>query len=183
VHGNASIIHPGPPPERLEANETKCSHDRLRLVWRVFQGKNQSRRYGMQCIDCGRSGHKTAAGEIFPQWVVERNCWDYFGCDTSAATPWDTNLIDRIYRERDLARSLTRQSNSALWWSWYSSYLDSPAWKQKRQKVLSRDNFMCLGCGGAAQQVHHVSYKNVGYEPLEDLASICVNCHRHIHGA
>ena len=67
----------------------------------------------------------------------------------------------------------------------YEKYMSSEAWKQKRLLVLKRDNYTCQarmnGCTMKAQHVHHVSYKFLGDEPLWDLQSVCVNCHRRIH--
>ena len=32
-------------------------------------------------------------------------------------------------------------------------------------------------CKSPAEEVHHVTYENVGAEKLEDLRSVCRNCH------
>jgi len=67
----------------------------------------------------------------------------------------------------------------------YQTYMSSDAWRQKRLLVLERDLHKCQarmkGCTIKADHVHHVSYQFLGDEPLWDLQSVCVNCHRRIH--
>ena len=69
--------------------------------------------------------------------------------------------------------------------SFYEFYLRSDAWKSKRLQVLEQDNWKCLMCDAIESgryakedlQVHHRHYRNLGDEPLEDLSSICPECH------
>lgn len=64
----------------------------------------------------------------------------------------------------------------------YKAYLKSPQWEAKRQQVLERDAHQCRGCGvGKGLQVHHIRYDNLGHEPLEDLTTLCTQCHRAVH--
>lgn len=66
----------------------------------------------------------------------------------------------------------------------YYTYLMSPEWKAKRAQVLDRDNHICQRCKTeAASEVHHLSYKNVYNEPLEDLQALCRDCHFNLHKA
>ncbi|MDN3687393.1 HNH endonuclease [Cyclobacterium jeungdonense] len=60
----------------------------------------------------------------------------------------------------------------------YNEYLSSEVWHYKRERVLKRDEKICRACGiNEATQVHHLSYRFVGNEPLFDLVSICARCH------
>ena len=71
----------------------------------------------------------------------------------------------------------------------YKSYMKSDAWKEKRRERLALDNNHCVMCGRPNKgkdgkevlQVHHITYKHLGNEPLEDLVSLCPSCHRKIH--
>lgn len=66
----------------------------------------------------------------------------------------------------------------------YKLYLKSPEWEAKRQQVLQRDNHKCRGCGCQRPlQVHHITYANLGHEPLDDLTTFCDSCHAAIHRA
>lgn len=69
------------------------------------------------------------------------------------------------------------------WWIWYDRYLNSNEWNERRHQVLKRDGYKCrrFGCENPATQVHHLSYRRVGYEPLTDLVSTCRECHEQVH--
>lgn len=60
------------------------------------------------------------------------------------------------------------------WYRW--RYLKSDHWKQLRARKL-RQNPDCQRCGRPAIQVHHIRYKNIFDVMMEDLESICVECH------
>ncbi|WP_149241505.1 HNH endonuclease [Dyadobacter sp. 32] len=64
----------------------------------------------------------------------------------------------------------------------YLQYLDSKEWKVKRVQVLKRDKNLCQGCKEKpAEQIHHLTYDRLYKEFLEDLVSLCVNCHEREH--
>lgn len=101
------------------------------------------------------------------------------------APPFDQLGRLEVKNEIDHQYALRReQFNSAAWWRVYTSYLNSAEWKDKREKVLQRDEYLCVehrrGCTRTATEVHHLTYKNVGNEPLEDLSSVCHHCHAEI---
>jgi 5-methylcytosine-specific restriction endonuclease McrA len=61
----------------------------------------------------------------------------------------------------------------------HNQYLKSARWKQKREDVLKRDNYLCQACLKAkATEVHHLSYSHWQDEPLFELVSICHECHK-----
>ena len=53
----------------------------------------------------------------------------------------------------------------------------SAQWKTVRAERLAADFGLCVLCKSPAAEVHHVTYENVGAEKLEDLRSVCRNCH------
>lgn len=64
------------------------------------------------------------------------------------------------------------------WQQRYEIYINSPRWKEKRVKVLERDNYLCQSClEQEATEVHHTNYTNAGCEPLFELVSVCNACH------
>lgn len=64
----------------------------------------------------------------------------------------------------------------------YYTYLQSDTWKQKRAKVLIRDNGQCQLCKvQSATDVHHLTYDRIYEELLEDLLSVCRGCHTEVH--
>jgi len=64
----------------------------------------------------------------------------------------------------------------------YNAYLESEKWQQKRQLVIDRAGGICEGCRLAKiDQVHHLTYRNVGCELLYQLVGLCSPCHEHAH--
>ncbi|WP_158611382.1 HNH endonuclease [Mangrovimonas spongiae] len=64
----------------------------------------------------------------------------------------------------------------------YHEYLTSDTWKSIREKVKKRDNFLCQECKlKKAEEVHHLNYDNVFNEKMEDLISVCSECHMELH--
>lgn len=64
---------------------------------------------------------------------------------------------------------------------WYDRYLLSRAWRARRAAALDRDGHRCVECGAPAEQVHHTTYRRVGFERLADLKSLCGRCHEAVH--
>ncbi len=66
----------------------------------------------------------------------------------------------------------------------YEVYLGSKTWKNKRQRVRERDNFQCQECDNPINQrlhTHHLTYERVFWERLEDLLTLCKDCHNNKH--
>lgn len=65
----------------------------------------------------------------------------------------------------------------------HAEYLDTDTWQGKREYVLRRDNYTCQRCHqyGGKLQVHHKTYKRHGNERVEDLITLCEQCHHEIH--
>ena len=176
--------HPGPPPTR--EMPMRCSHDRLRFVWRIFEGKNQTRRYGFQCLGCGRSGRKGFSGNMDSSytWVSDKRVHEYFEMNFREAVSMHDSLTQRL-KDKEQAYWFDlyerRKEQRGEWWDWYNRYLECDAWRDLRQRVFARDGGKCRGCNEDAEQVHHLTYERVGYEILDDLVSICTACHEMIH--
>lgn len=64
----------------------------------------------------------------------------------------------------------------------YENYLGSEDWRLKRNERMLIDKNKCTKCGsGKNLIVHHLSYKNIGDEKMDDLITVCNSCHRKIH--
>lgn len=60
----------------------------------------------------------------------------------------------------------------------YTVYIQSARWKLTREAVLRRDRKRCVRCHGTYRlQVHHTTYAHFGDEPLDDLITLCDDCH------
>ena len=64
----------------------------------------------------------------------------------------------------------------------YKEYIKSAAWYQKRLARLKKDKYTCQKCGDTEfLEVHHLTYDNLGDEPMEDLVCLCRACHQKVH--
>jgi HNH endonuclease len=65
----------------------------------------------------------------------------------------------------------------------YQSYLQSDAWRARRERTLMLAGGWCQRCGGArATDAHHVTYVRLGREADGDLEALCARCHAEAHG-
>lgn len=180
----ARADHPGPPPSKGARQPTSCVHTgRKRFVWRP--AKTGGRRYGFQCLTCGRFPNI----RFRPAWVGEKRCHAVHGRYPDEAVEGEDALTDRlqaVWNAKVAAAYAAYKSASAsdrlAWRNWYAAYLASFAWTKKRGEVLARDGYACKFCGAPAGQVHHLTYDNVSHEDLADLVSVCRACHEQEHG-
>ena len=63
---------------------------------------------------------------------------------------------------------------------YYTSYITSDLWREKRAKILMLAGYKCYKCGKRATQVHHLTYARLGHEWDSDLRAVCVKCHKRI---
>jgi hypothetical protein len=132
---------------------------------------NNDKRIFKQCLNCGGAFRKDkfafkTHGNLFEREFSETNFnnWNKKRNDESSVI---SEQIE-VYRK-------SRFYN-------YHRYLQSEEWKIIRDKVIERDNGICLHCKiKPAQEVHHKHYKTIYKETLGDLESVCSDCHRAIH--
>lgn len=71
--------------------------------------------------------------------------------------------------------------NDFLSWAFpvnYYKYIRSAAWKRKAEKIRRRQGYRCKDCGRRAPlDVHHKTYRRLGYELPDDLDALCKRCH------
>ena len=65
----------------------------------------------------------------------------------------------------------------------YQRYLAGREWALLREQVRERSGDHCENCFMEPQQaVHHLTYKRIGHENLEDLMAVCNDCHEYFSG-
>lgn len=152
--------------------EDCCKHPYLNVT--VDDKNQEKRRLHRQCLTCGGCvdrgkplAFKKYSNEIrhefshynFNKWHEER-----------------TNEASYLWESVKQINSQTSRFGK------YREYLNSEKWKMKRTDVLIRDNHLCQECNNKpAIDVHHKTYENLYNEPLEDLISLCRECHTEIH--
>lgn len=63
----------------------------------------------------------------------------------------------------------------------YIKYIQSAEWFEKRDSRLRYDDSKCRTCGSRVNlEVHHITYERLGDELLEDLITLCKECHQAI---
>jgi len=68
----------------------------------------------------------------------------------------------------------------------YDLYLKTKHWKAFRLKALHQLGRKCMMCDTDETKilhVHHLTYKNLGHESMEDVIILCPVCHKAIHNA
>jgi 5-methylcytosine-specific restriction endonuclease McrA len=66
----------------------------------------------------------------------------------------------------------------------YKEYINSPEWESKKRKFYKSTFYHghCEICHRKLPlDIHHLSYDNLGNEPLTDLMAVCRECHKIIH--
>lgn len=148
-----------------------CEHDVTILTKYICS--NGAIQYVMQCQSCHARVGSPIKHNKLTTW--QRNNAPLFDDESRTERRKEVDHAYALHRER---------FNSAAWWRAYNAYLISNEWIDKRAQVLSRDRWKCQekrhGCTTSATEVHHLTYKNVGNEPLEDLLSVCHHCHEMI---
>jgi hypothetical protein len=67
----------------------------------------------------------------------------------------------------------------------YNEYLKTQHWELAKSAALKRDQNKCADCGDSGNEksieVHHITYIRRGKESLEDLMTLCKDCHKERH--
>jgi 5-methylcytosine-specific restriction endonuclease McrA len=69
------------------------------------------------------------------------------------------------------------------WWANYREYLKSVEWRELREDVFARDNYLCQNCFSRATQVPTkiTRHNKTGHTPASDCIAICDDCHESLH--
>lgn len=160
--------------KRTEARERarkqfECLHPVREVRARTIRGGGVQFVY--QCVRCG----EPISQPIARSEALRIN-------NGKKPAPFDHDLLESWRRKFSEAIAKVDEEINGKWWSGYNQYLKSPEWAARREKVLNRAGGMCEGClERRATQVHHLTYKHVGREPLFDLVAICDECHDMVH--
>lgn len=115
-----------------------------------------------------------------------------FGESFLDARDWVFSKVDRGYfeckkiTEKELIRKEPKQHKKKKQKKQsYNEFLKSAYWKKVRLLVLKRDNNHCRSCGSSINlHIHHLTYEHHLKElnNLDDLITLCKECHNEIHG-
>jgi 5-methylcytosine-specific restriction endonuclease McrA len=62
----------------------------------------------------------------------------------------------------------------------YVATLASPRWRRLRAAVIEEQANVCLDCGAYTSllELHHLHYRTLGEERMDDVIALCQPCHR-----
>lgn len=64
----------------------------------------------------------------------------------------------------------------------YVTHLKSKKWKALRRRRLKQDGKQCTSCFSTENlTVHHLTYERFGHEDLNDIITLCIDCHNKVH--
>ena len=127
-----------------------------------------------QCLNCNGSINRTKP-------LSAKKNSDKIRGEFSIST-YEFWLKERSQEMKDISLSKKNYDyvNSAYYK--YEQYLNSKEWKKLRKIIFERDKNKCCICKiNEASDVHHLTYKNLFNEKMEDLISVCRDCHLEIH--
>ncbi|MGH3029198.1 MAG: hypothetical protein ACRDNE_00250 [Gaiellaceae bacterium] len=83
-------------------------------------------------------------------------------------------ILDRLLLEEAQAKAQRRAA--------YHRYLETPAWREKAERVKAGAGQRCQLCYAAGElHTHHRTYERVGAELDTDLLALCARCHGFFH--
>ena len=64
----------------------------------------------------------------------------------------------------------------------YHEYIVSPEWVKRVTRYKDAADWLCSDCGESSNLTgHHLTYRNIGNEPPEDIEILCWACHQKRH--
>lgn len=141
----------------------------------TIDNKNQERiRLHRQCQNCG--GYLDRTRPLSHKQYSSKIRFEFSHINFSS---WNNDRNDEL---RNLWESVKEDNNTSSRFGKYSTYIQSDKWKDIRSDVLERDQNLCQECKtNPAVEVHHKTYENLFNEKMEDLVSLCKDCHSNIH--
>mgnify|MGYP000274206070 CR=1 FL=1 len=153
-----------------------CEHENKEIRLRTIRGGSIQR--VEQCLKCGRAVSNAYSKEKVLELTGKENIPEF---DSELMENWEKSYAEECKSIMEGYES-RKDFERAEFFQEYDKYLLSEEWAKKREKVLNRANGICEGCGeNNANQVHHLTYKNVGAEFLFELVAICHECHDRLH--
>jgi hypothetical protein len=128
----------------------------------------------IQCDNCGGCLNMTKS--------LDRATFGNKTCGEFSQDRFDNWKAEKQLEKQSIYKFVKYLKDAKSSFFQYNIYLQSQHWRSLRLIALERDNWLCQSCKSAeATEVHHLTYKNLGNEPLEELTSYCRACHAKVH--
>jgi hypothetical protein len=135
-----------------------------------------TKQFETTCLLCG-------AG--FRIWLASRSARNALLRETATANPkWRSCPVCDRERLKELGRLRKKkgQKLTAGHRAAYRRYLQSPQWKERRDKAVKKAGAKCALCSSKKRlNVHHRDYRRIGRERAADLIVLCESCHSTFH--
>lgn len=158
-----------------------CGSERVEIRKQILN--NGAAQYWYQCLSCGEKCGSALKHEFVRKQLGsldKADLFDQYLLEVKQREYWDKRQREAQSRQADY--QLEKAAQDAIWWAQYNEYLTTEKWRDKRRRVLERDDYMCQAClKRHATDVHHLTYERVFNEPLFDLVSVCTPCHEELH--
>lgn len=88
-------------------------------------------------------------------------------------------LTNSLRKEQKIKKTIVTKKQ-------YLEYINSERWKNKKKRFLKYYNWTCAKCKKTPKDnifidVHHLTYKNLGFETFKDVIVLCRECHAQYH--
>jgi 5-methylcytosine-specific restriction endonuclease McrA len=160
-----------------------CTHETTTYVVDLL--RDGRRQLVLICTDCYQrqssalpldSPAGSGAELVFREYVAECPCERCSARRAAWRERQERHDARRRAREARMAAPADRER--------YLAHLNSEAWRLIRRLVIERDGRRCLVCNSPAElEAHHRTYERLGHERLDDLATLCRDCHELFHGS
>jgi hypothetical protein len=150
-----------------------CKHENTEIRFMASCGQIKS-----QCLNCGQSTSNAISHSKFSKEEIDT----LPRFDEQLRADWWNN---KDLRRKEVAESFAQEAKQKLADRklLYHDHLKSEKWKEKRRLVIQKQNNICQGCLNAEiDDIHHLSYDNLGDELLFQLIGLCRDCHKKTHG-
>lgn len=122
-----------------------------------------------QCVNCNH---------MLPQAIKRKTVENFEALPLSVERTVSSEKWETIKKFKEYISTMIKKQYADS----YAIYRQSKQWRDKRDKAMKRDNYLCQGClTNKATVAHHTTYDNVGDELLFQLISLCETCHSKVH--
>ncbi|MCC9000694.1 MAG: hypothetical protein LM522_14595 [Candidatus Contendobacter sp.] len=145
-----------------------CAHEHREIRHRIIKDGRDS--FVFQCVRCGHTSSPIKVKDAQAQSA------------TKPIQKYDDLLSERWRNAKRMEYQKAFFRLKPELKREYEEYLHSDLWKEIRKNVIARTKGLCEICNeDLVEEVHHMTYKRIGSESLEDLLGVCSACHKIIH--
>lgn len=95
------------------------------------------------------------------------------------------NQIKKRVSNRIRAQKNLLAQKQKEWQEKYDEYMKSEMWQNLRMIIFNRDYCQCRQCHKELNKdnfhCHHITYERFKFEAVDDLVTLCPECHEKIH--